>query len=309
MNTQLILPDISRLSLVDPSSTHFHANHAPYEPTNPYVAGIHPAEVNAIQASSILLAQLKERDFFKLGRNAQGEVISSINPKAVIALEYCCEELVKTVCKAGGAMESTNHVAQVDAAMYANLGLTEPALVSLARTATFNPLYAHGTEAQLRRIFYGMQKLARELVAWLVEARRRSVLLGVNCLWKWDDAGFVNYRAMFIGLPSPFQDAPLAPAVLEFTSDGRPSTESREVVLHPVHSIYAQTHPDFNPFAGHTLDNSGHVFDDEAMEVDTQGQVVLHPTASRYARWHNPTTVFAGEELIDNGYVSEGYEA
>lgn len=211
--------------------------HAPYRPSDPYVSNIHIAEINAIKSSSMLLATLKDRDFAPAGFNRLGDEIFAINPKAVVALDYLCEQLCLDVCEAGGAGKhhfnkqrlqpvlnpssiSSVHglsIAPIRQELLDKLGMPCPELLRVALHTELAPLYAHGTRDQLVRIFERVQGMARDLVYWMIVARRRSALWGDALGWYWSDSGIVNFTDALLGLPGVQETREIAHGIARVT--------------------------------------------------------------------------------------------
>lgn len=184
--------------------THFsniYQRHAPYSPLDPYVSNIHVAEFNAITSTSALLTTLKTRDFAPVGTNFLGEEIFAINQRAVAALEHACEQLCLDLCEAGGAL-ADNVVSPIKQELFNNLAMPCPTLLTIALRTAFSPLHAHGTREQLTRIFTAMQLAARDMALWMILARRRCAFYDDSLGWRWDDAGIVAFKDVFVGLPA-----------------------------------------------------------------------------------------------------------
>lgn len=179
---------------------------------------------------------------------------------------------------------------------FARLARFLPSIIDITLSNSgFNPVFCLGTHDQLYELHQNLQEVGRQAIEWIAAVEQARVRDASNASRIAGDASNLDqvtrsFGQLRIEYPTRFlitngtQSTLHASTTIKsnhLTKNSRLPDTSREMILHPTHSLYARSHPDYDAFSRSTLIDNGFINTDTRMVIHGQRPHVCGPPPIR----------------------------
>lgn len=237
-----------------------------YSPTHPNL-GLAPYNNHRIaDFNNPLYYSLSPLDFEATRIN--GNILYSLDENIGRALFSALKRLSRYIRVAGNAYEPGLTPGElpltIPSQLFDKINMPYPSVLYINAYQGANPLFILAPAHKLRTMFVGFQRLSLDAIRWIETANLRAQEVGEASGWQWELA-VGHYGGHALTYPTegsvehPNRKHLIISNVILLSLKINTVTEERLLVLHPIHSRYAKTHPEFNPFSPAELEENGYV--------------------------------------------------
>lgn len=164
---------------------------------------------------------------------------------------------------------------------FARLSQFLPSIIDITLSNTgFNPIFCLGTHDQLYELHQNLQEAGRQAIEWIAFVEQARIRGAFDAPRIAGDASNIdqitrNVGQLRIEYPTRFlltngTESTLYTSITSqnhLTKTSPLLDTSREMILHPTHSLYARSHPDYDAFSRSPLIDNGFVNTDTRMII------------------------------------------